>query len=96
MPIHLEYVSKRFPEMRMQILELTLINLDFQEACKDYEYVCADLSRLEIEDQAESSTASELHRLREELEVEILDTLKANVRKFQKPLIGEENDAKKK
>jgi len=35
--IHLDYVSRNFPKMRMQILKLTLLDPDIQDAGKDYE-----------------------------------------------------------
>ena len=74
-PINHDHVIGSFPELRKQVLELSLSDRDFAETCADYNEVCDVLQKMEAEPRRDASTAIELRRLRDDLEADLVEAL---------------------
>jgi hypothetical protein len=74
-PSNHDHVIDRFPELRKQVLELSLSDRDFAETCADYNEVCDVLQKMEAEPRRDASTAIELRRLRDDLEADLVEAL---------------------
>ncbi len=72
-PSHERPVLAAFPEHRERLLALAELHADLGELCDDYDTVVAAYDRATSGQITVAGAADEYHRLKLELEVEILD-----------------------